>query len=423
MSILVIGVNQRTAPLSLLERFALDGDRLAKYLDALMASDNISEAAIVSTCHRTEAWVVAERFHGALGDVRDVFCDLTYLPPDEFAPHLLTEHDGEAVRHLFEVAAGLRSVVVGEHQILGQVADAWEAARNNGSAGPTLNLLFRHAVEVGKRARNETAIARNVTSVSHAAVVMAGDELGGLGGRSVAVVGAGAMGRGMVGLLADRDIASLSIVNRSAERAEQVAASVGGSGVSLDELAALLVDVDVVFTSTGAPEPVITLEMARAACEARAARGATEPLVLVDIAVPRDVSVEVAGLDGVRVLDMESLEAFAGRGLSERRAEVPAVAAIVDAEVDRFEAARSSRQVAPLITELHAWAEMLRSAELDRHRSRLIDLDPEAADALDAVTRSLVAKLLHTPTVSLKEASGTARGDRIAQSLRDLFDL
>lgn len=423
MSVVVIGVNQRTAPLSLIEKFALDDDRCTKYLDALVAREDIAEAVIVSTCHRTEVWVVAERFHAALGDVRDVLCDITYLPPDAFSEHLVTEHDDEAVRHLFEVAAGLRSVVVGEHEILGQVADAWELARAQGAAGPTLNLLFRHAVEVGKRVRSETAISRNITSVSHAAVVMAAEELGGLQGRSAAVVGAGAMGRGMVGLLVEQELAALQIVNRSAERASRLAAEVAASSATLEELPEVLASADVIFTSTGAPEPVITVDLVSEACAARVARGEDAPLVVVDIAMPRDVASGVAALDGVTVLDLEALEAFAGRGLEERRREIPAVRAIVDAEVARFEAARSSRQVAPLITDLHAWAESVRGAELDRHRSRLAQLDPEAREVIDAVTRGLVAKLLHSPTVSLKDASGTARGDRIARTLRDLFDL
>ena len=253
MSVVVIGVNHRTAPLSLLEKFAVDGERRTKYLDALLACDHVSEAVILSTCHRTEIWVVAEKFHGAFGDVRDVLCDLTYLPPDAFADHLSAEYDLDAVRHLFEVAAGLESVVVGEHEILGQVADAWETARLAGATGPTLNLLFRHAVEVGKRARTETAIARSVTSVSHAAVVMASEQLGSLAGADVSVLGAGAMGRGMVDLLSDHGVAGITVLNRSLHRAEELAtATVGGRAAGLDALGDELRTTDVLFTSTGA---------------------------------------------------------------------------------------------------------------------------------------------------------------------------
>lgn len=423
MSVLVIGVNQRTAPLSLLERFAVAGDRQPKFLDALVASDHISEALILSTCHRTEIWVVAEKFHGAVADVRDVLCDLTYLPPDAFSDHLNTDYDLDAVRYLFEVSTGLQSVVVGEHEILGQVAAAWETGRSHGSVGPTLNLLFRHAIEVGKRARTETAISRSITSVSHAAVVMAAEEAGALKGRSVAVVGAGAMGRGMVGLLSEQRLDRLVVLNRSPQRAAEVAATCGADSASLDELARVLGEVDVVFSSTGSPDVVITADMVRDAVARRAERGVEHPLVLVDIAMPRDVAGEVASLDGVRVLDMEALDEFAARGLRQRRGEVPAVHAIIEAELERFESVRSSRSVAPLVAELRERADSLRTAELDRHRARLAELDPATQELVEAVTRGVVAKLLHTPTVAVKDAAGTPRGDRLAQTLRDLFDL
>jgi glutamyl-tRNA reductase len=414
-------VNQRTAPLSLLEKFAVEGERQAKYLDALVACDHVSEAVILSTCHRTEIWAVAEKFHGAFSDVRDVLCDLTYLPPDAFAEHLTAEYDTDAVRHLFEVAAGLESVVVGEHEILGQVADAWETARAAGGAGPTLNLLFRHAVEVGKRARTETAIARSVTSVSHAAVVMAAEQLGTLAGADVSVLGAGAMGRGMVGLLADQGVASTTVVNRSRERAEELAAAIpGGRAAGIDELGALLATTDVLFTSTGSNEPVLGVADV---APALAQRNGRRELLVVDIAVPRDVEAAVGELDGVVLLDMEALQAFADRGLIERQREIPAVRSIVEAELDRYEAARSSREVAPLVTELHQWADGVRLAELERHRARLAELDPATRDAVEALSRGLVAKLLHAPTVAVKDASGTPRGERLAATLRDLFDL
>jgi glutamyl-tRNA reductase len=427
VSVVVIGVNHRTAPLSLLEKFAVDGERRAKYLDALLAADHVSEAVILSTCHRTEIWVVAEKFHGAFGDVRDVLCDLTYLPPEAFADHLSAEYDTDAVRHLFEVAAGLESVVVGEHEILGQVADAWESARLAGATGPTLNLLFRHAVEVGKRARTETAIARSVTSVSHAAVVMASEQLGSLAGAEVSVLGAGAMGRGMVDLLSDHGVAGITVVNRSRDRAEELASETdNGRAVGLDELDAELRTTDVLFTSTGSAEPIIgvaDVAPALAARDGQVREGRRRDLLIVDIAVPRDVEPAVGALDGVTLLDMEALQAFADRGLLERQREVPAVRTIVEDELDRYETVRSSREVAPLVTDLHQWAEAMRTAELDRHRSRLADLDPATRDAVESLTRGLVAKLLHTPTVTVKDASGTPRGERLASSLRDLFDL
>lgn len=197
MSIVVIGVNHRTAPIDLLERVSVSGPELAKAITGLVSRANIREAAVLSTCNRTEVFAVAERFHGAYADIRDFFCELGGMQPDELHPHLYSQHDDAAVSHLFEVAAGLDSAVLGESEILGQVRSAWEIAQAEGGTKATLNLLFRHAIETGKRARTETSIGRHTASVSHAAVEMAHERLGGIAGRRVLVVGAGEMGEGI----------------------------------------------------------------------------------------------------------------------------------------------------------------------------------------------------------------------------------
>ena len=197
MSIVVIGVNHRTGPLAVLERVAVSPEAVPKAVHALSSRDNVSEVVVVSTCNRTEVYAVAERFHGAYADIRDFFCELGGLPPDELHPHLYSQHDDAAVRHLFEVAAGLDSAVLGEHEILGQVRSAWELATAEGGSRSALNLLFRHALEVGKRARTETSISRGTASVSHAAIEMALGHLGDLRGRRVLVIGAGEMADGM----------------------------------------------------------------------------------------------------------------------------------------------------------------------------------------------------------------------------------
>jgi glutamyl-tRNA reductase len=417
VSILVIGANHRTAPLELLEKLSVDGESLPKYLDALMARDNIAEAVILSTCHRTEIYAVAERFHGAFADVRDLISDITFLPPESFADHLEIAYDTDAVAHLFAVSAGLDSVVVGEHEILGQVRDAWESARGLGASGPTLNLLFRHALEVGKRARTETAIARGVTSVSQAAVVMATEHLGTLAGATAVVLGAGEMGRNLVTLLTGAEVDEIIVVNRTPQAAQQIATDAGARAAQLASLTDELVGADVLFTSTSSPTPLLgTAEL-----DPVLARRNGRPLLVVDIAMPRDVDPAVAELDGVTVLDLEALESFAERGLTDRRREVPAVEAIVAAECDRFEAVRTSREVAPLVAELHAWAEGIRASEVERLAGRTGD--PAVRKQIDALSRALVAKLLHTPTVRVKDAAGTPKGERLASSLRDLFDL
>lgn len=425
MSVVVVGANHRTAPLDLLERMAVTGEQLPKLLHALDGGDDTSEVVVLATCNRTEVYLVAERFHGAYREVRDFFADLTFLPPDRFAENLYVHYDDEAVRHLFEVTAGLDSAVPGEHEILGQVRGAWEAARSEGTARRNLNLLFRHALEVGKRARTETSIARHVTSVSQAAVILAGRRLGSMEGRRAVLVGAGAMGRGMASFLADAGVAELVVVNRSDEPARHLAGLVTGRDgapevrvAPFDRLGDELARADALFAATGAPGFVVTEEHVRAG-----AAGRTDPLVVVDIAVPRDVEHSVADVDGVELLDMEAVAAFTDAGLTERRREVSAVRRIVEDELDRFAAVSSAREVAPVVTALRDRAETLRKAELERFGARLDRLDPAQREAVEALTRGLVAKLLHDPTVRLKDAAGSSRGDRLVESLRDLFDL
>ena len=420
MSIVVVGANHRTAPLELLERMAVRGDVLPKFLHHLDEGEHTSEAVVLSTCNRTEVYLVAERFHGAFGEVREFFSDLTYLPPDHFADSLYVHHDEQAVAHLFEVAAGLDSAVPGEHEILGQVRDAWEIARAEGTARRGLNLLFRHALEVGKRARTETGIATHVTSVSQAAVLIAADRLGGLADRRSVVVGAGAIAKGIVSFLEREGVSEIVVANRTIDRAAQTleGLDVPVRVVGLDELAGVLGGADVVFGATGSPEVLLDAPTVAAALGDRAGR-----LLAVDVAVPRDIDPAVGELSGVELLDMRAVAEMTEAGLRERRREAEAVHRIVEEEVRRFSAVVSAREVAPLIASLHERAELVRAAELDRFRAKLDRLDPAEREAVEALTRGIVAKLLHDPTVRLKDAAGSGRGERLSVSLAELFDL
>jgi glutamyl-tRNA reductase len=419
VSLVAIGLNHRTVPLELLERMTIDDTRLPKALHDVSSREHVSEAVVLSTCNRTEIYAVAERFHPAYHDIRNFLSELAYLPPEEFSDHLYVHYDDEAASHLFAVTAGLDSAVVGEAEVLGQVRHAWERARDEGTAGSSLNMLFRHALEVGKRARNETGISRSIVSVSTAAVAMAAERLGTLSGRRILVLGAGDMGEGMVRALSQQGVGGLSIANRTWERAVEVADRVGGTAVRLADLHATLADVDLLLTSTGATS--IMLEHADLA-RAMAARG-DRPLLIVDVAVPRDVDPSSAELEGVTLLDMDDLRAFADAGMAERRREVAAVQRILDDELSRYTALSTAREVAPLVGALHDRAETLRTAELDRFAAKLASLDPKQAEAVEALTRGIVAKLLHDPTVGLKDAAGSPRGERLAEALRDLFDL
>jgi glutamyl-tRNA reductase len=414
VSVVVIGLNHRTVPIELLERFAVSSDALGKALQDLCGRSNIAEAVVLSTCNRTEVYAVADRFHPAYGDIRDFLCDLAQLAPEDLTEHLYSDHDHGAVRHLFSVAAGLESTVLGESEILGQVRTAWERAQAEGASRASLNLLFRHAVEVGKRARTETAIGRSTASVSHAAVEMARDRLGTLAGRTVLVVGAGEMGEGIVVALAAAGAGEVLVANRTLARAEELADRVGGSAIGLNAVAAALPFADVVLTSTGAG-----LLVTEETVPSRDGR----PLMVIDIAVPRDVAAGVGLMPDVTLLDLDDLREWAARGRAERQGEVAAVLSIVGDEVQRFADVVEARQVAPLISQLHDYAEQVRLGELSRFASRLDGLDDRQRAAVEAMTRGLVAKLLHAPSVRLKDDAGTPRGERNASALRDLYDL
>jgi glutamyl-tRNA reductase len=423
MAILVVGLSHRGVPLGLLERMTVPGERLAKALDDLVGREFVSEAVIVSTCHRVEVYAVAERFHGGVQDIRNFLSELAFVAPEEFSDHLVTYYDDAAVGHLFSVASGLDSVVRGESQILGQVRAAWQRARAEGACGPRLDALFRHALETGKRARSETAIGRGVVSLAEAAVGLAVDRLGSLDGRRIAVLGAGEMGEGVATSLASTRRATggpeIVVASRTRERARQVAERVDADVVDLDRLDGALAEVDMLITSTGSPTVVVTTGQMADLVERRAGR----PLLIVDMGMPRDVDGGVGQLPGITLLDLADLRAFVDSRVDERQKDLERVRAIVAEEASRFRAATVERLAAPTVSALRARAEELRRAELDRYAGRLSGLDARQQEAVTALTRGILAKLLHQPTVRLKETAGSARGDRLADAAHELFGL
>ena len=419
MSVVVVGLNHRTVPLDLLERMTVPASRLPKALADLTSREHINEAVVLSTCNRIEVYVFAEKFHGAYQDIRNFFAEVSHVAPEEFSDHLTSLYDGDAARHLFSVASGLDSAVLGEHEILGQVRKSWETASTEGAVGPVLNTLFRHSLEVGKRVRTETAISRNITSVSQAAVAMATERLGGLEGRQVLIVGAGEMGEGLARALHGGGVAGIRVANRTWDRAVEVAGRLGGEPVRLDDLPHHLAEVDVLLTSTGASAAILEHGDLASVVGERHGR----ELLVVDIAVPRDVDPTAGEIEGVTLLDMDDLREFADVGIRERQREVIAVHAILDVELDRYVDESTARSVAPLVASLRARGDLVRSGELQRLAARLGDLDDRQRDAVEALAAGIVGKLLHEPTVRLKDATGTARGERLAEALRDLFDL
>ncbi len=417
MSLVVVGLNHRTAAVDLLERMTVSAPSLTKALHALVEREHLSEAVLLSTCNRTEIYARTTLFHPGVDDARQFLAELSGLDPDRLAECLYTYHDDAAVAHLFGVAAGLDSMITGEGEILGQVREAWQAAEREGTTGPSLSRAFRQSVEVGKRARTETGISRHAVSISSAAVALAVERLGTLEGRRVVLLGAGKAGEQMAVALSGAGAREIVIANRGEARALALAQRVGGRAIALDELLDHLVESDVLLSSTGAPGVLIE----RSDIELVMTRRDGRALLVVDVAVPRDVDPGVGQVFGVTLLDIEALRAYGEHSLAQRRAEVGKVRVIITDELERFRAETSAREVAPLITTLRARADALRRAELERVGAR--GLDPEARARLEQVTERLVNKLLHEPTVRVKDAAGSERGEALADALADLFAL
>ncbi|MDQ3737947.1 MAG: glutamyl-tRNA reductase [Actinomycetota bacterium] len=415
MSIVVIGVNHRTGPLSVLERVAIPPEQVAKAVATLSRRDNIAEVVLLSTCNRTEIYAVADKFHGAYADLCSWLCEVGDLHPDDLNPHLYSQHDAAAVAHLFSVSAGLESAVLGESEILGQVREAWKTAQAEGAARSTLNHLLRHALRVGKRARTQTGIGRKTASISHAAVEMIAEGVDSLVDQRVLILGAGVMGERVAMAFRDHGVADLTVVNRDPARGRDLADRVSGAAVEFERFEEALAAADIVVSCTGASTPILTADIL--------APRAGSPLHIVDIAVPRDVDPSVGALPDVTVLDLDDLRDWADRGLSSRAAESDRVRAIVAEEVELFHVDAQARQAAPLVAALRRRAVELGDAELDRYSNRLASLSDEQRQTVEAMVRGLVAKMLHEPSVRLAHDAGTPRGERNAAAIRDVFDL
>ncbi len=429
MSLLVYGLNLRTAGVDLLERFAVTEESAAKALRSLMDRPHVSGAVVLSTCNRVEVYADVTRYHGGAGDLRAFFGEWGGVAPEDFAGRAYDHFDASVAAHLFTVAAGLDSVVVGERQILQQVRAALQTAETEGAAGRELGALFRHAVRAGRRAHAETALSQHAATLVDVGLEAAARLLPPRGDRGLVglVLGAGAMGALAATRLARRSD-RLLIVNRSPERGARLAARVHGEDLPLSHLHEGLVAADVVVASTGATEPVVS----RAALEQAMALRADRPLVCVDLAVPRDLERGCGDLPGVTVLDVDGLQPDAPD--SSTLASLEAARAIVADEVARFGAARQAVAVGPTIAALRDRAETVRAAELRRLEGRLAQLHPRERSAVEALTRRIVNTLLHEPTVRLKalaaeegEAPVTRpagpRSTEYSAMLHDLFDL
>jgi len=418
MSIVVLGVNYHTSPVTLLEKVMIPVPAMSEALRVLSNHSDIREVVVLSTCNRTEVYAVAERFHAAHTDILEFLCTTSGLSADEITPHLYSQFDDDAVVHLFEVAAGIDSAVLGETEIVGQVRDAWDFAMKQGTSRSTLNLLFRYALESGKRARTETGISRSTASVAHAAVEMAEEILGTLSGKRVLVVGAGEMGEGVAGALSRAGTESITVLNRTAARAEALAEKIGARVSEFESLETELVEADVVLACTGAGGVIINHELMT-----RVRNGVSTPILVVDIALPRDVAASVAELPGVTLRDLDHLSDWAQRGIDKRASEVGQVREIIGEEVKRFLLDQTQRQAAPLVAQLREVVESIRMAEMDRFESSLAAMTPEQRELVESISHGIINKMLHAPSVRLREAAGTPQGERLSAAVRDLFSL
>jgi glutamyl-tRNA reductase len=394
----LLGVSHRTAPVDIREKLDFSSRDLGAAVEALATRASAAESVVLSTCNRSEIYVASSDPAQAREELVQFLSEYHGVPPDAFTPHLFTYEDAEAASHLFRVAAGLDSLVVGEPQILGQVKDAFEAAADRRCTGPMLSKLFHWSFGVGKRVRTETALGEGAVSVSFAAVALARKIFGRLEGRRVLVVGAGEISTLTAQHLRGQGVGEIAITSRTAAHAEELASIVGGRTVPWEGLARALGAADIVVTATGSQRPIIT----RAQVEAVTGWRRKDPLFIIDIAVPRDVEPAVGDIEQVFLYNVDDLQTIVQENMSRRSAEIEQAEVIVRDEVGKFSAWQRSRGAVPTIVALRQRFEAIRKAELQRLESKLGALPPEARARVDEITRLIVEKLLLEPTNQLK---------------------
>ena len=450
MSVLVVGLSHKSAPVTLLERAALSGDTLSKLLRDVFQAEPVAEVFVVSTCNRVEVYADVDRFHAGVTAICELLARHCGVPAQELTPHLYVHYEDRAVSHLMAVACGLDSMVVGEGQILGQVRSALKLAGEQGTSGRVLSELGRLALRTGKRARTETGIGRAGLSLLTVAIELAAASLrtgpagatpdsaapadgaapdgaapadgAALAGRDVLIVGAGSMSALAAATATRSGAARIVVANRTRSRAERLAADVSATAAGLADVPAAMGAADVVISCTGATGQVIGRDMVSAAVTARKQAGRTGPLVILDLAMPRDVDPAVVGLPDVVLIGIDMLD---GQGTTATGDDVAAVRVILEAELAAYHSAMDAARVAPTVVALRAKAAKVVDDELARLAGRLSgdDLSGRALDEIAQTVRRVVDKLLHAPTVRVKELAGSPGGEEYAAALRVLFDL
>ncbi|HVE63474.1 MAG TPA: glutamyl-tRNA reductase [Mycobacteriales bacterium] len=418
MSALVVGISHHSAPLHLVERASIATADIPKALHELSSGDHVAEALILSTCNRVEVYAHVARFHGGVQELSALLSRVSGLPPEALTEHLYVHYEDRAVQHLFTVASGLDSMVLGEGQILGQLRSALMTAQEQGSVGRLLWQLLPHALRVGKRVRTETEIGRTGASLVDIGVQIVAGSLGSLAGRPVLIIGAGAMGALAGATLKDAGVGEITVANRTPVHADALAAALGGRAIGLDGIEAAIARADVVISSTGASGVVVDSDVVERAVQARDG----QPVSFLDLAMPRDIDPAVRRLPGVTLTDLDALrkaleaDADGGQDLDGARQ-------IIAAEVATFLGWQRSMKVAPTVVALRAKADAVIEAELGRLLQRVPDLDERQQSEVHAAVRRVVEKLLHAPTVRVKELAEAPGGDHYAEALRELFGL
>jgi glutamyl-tRNA reductase len=417
MSVLVVGLSHRSATVELLERTSVAADDVTKLLSLAASTEHVDEAVVLATCNRLEVYADVRKFHGGVQELTDALVQRTGVPLEELADHLYVHYEDRAVQHLFEVASGLDSMVVGEQQILGQLRTALQAAREEATVGRGLGPLIEHALRAGKRAHAETGIDRAGRSLVSVALDLAERSLGGLADRATALVGAGSMSSLAATTLRRRGVGSLVVLNRTPANAQRLAESVDATAAPLDALADVIADSDLLISCTGAVGTVIGADVVASAI----ARRPDRPLFVVDLALPRDVDPAVHALSGVTLIDLDSLRSVLED--AEVARDVEAARQIVTQEVGSHLSRQRAERVAPTVVALRARAQQVVDAEVARIEARLPDLDDRTRREITSAVNRVVDKLLHTPTVRVKELAEAPGGDSYADALRELFAL
>lgn len=423
MSVLLVGISHRSAPVSVLEKIAITEHDRPKLTEEMLVSSHVSEAMIVSTCNRIEIYAVVDAFHPALGEIGEMLTRHSGLPLPELTKHAYVRYAEAAAEHLFAVASGLDSMVVGEQQVLSQIRAAYAASDAQQASGRTLHELAQHALRVGKRVHSETGIDRAGASVVSVALDRARLVLGPLAGRTALVLGAGAMGGLAVAQLARGGVEKITVVNRTLEKAQRLANTattmhgVAAEAIEIDRMAEAMAAADVVVTCTGAVGTVVTLADVHRALSARPG----DELVICDLGLPRDVDHAVAGLPGVTVIDMETLQRDPSAGAAAD--DTAAARTIVADELSKYLAGQRMAEVTPTVAALRQMAADVVESELMRLDSRLPGLASTDREEVARTVRRVVDKLLHAPTVRVKQLASTPGGDSYAEALRELFEL